>query len=154
MEKDCQYLSWENAPIGPLLGHAAHLARERMDVRLARYDVTPAQTHVLLYLGEQSGPTPQRDVVEHLRVKPPTANGILDRMEEKGLIRRTADENDQRQKQVTATEKGRELNSLVQAAFQEAEAVMVKGLRLEETEALRLLLYRVIENLEEDRTTC
>ena len=31
MEKDCQYLSWENAPIGPLLGHAAHLARERMD---------------------------------------------------------------------------------------------------------------------------
>jgi len=56
--------------------------------------------------------------------------------------------------QVTATEKGRELNSLVQAAFQEAEAVMVKGLRLEETEALRLLLYRVIENLEEDRTTC
>ena len=79
---------------------------------------------------------------------------FLDRMEEKGLIRRTADENDQRQKQVTATEKGRELNSLVQAAFQEAEAVMVKGLRLEETEALRLLLYRVIENLEEDRTTC
>ena len=78
----------------------------------------------------------------------------LRRMEEKGLIRRTADENDQRQKQVTATEKGRELNSLVQAAFQEAEAVMVKGLRLEETEALRLLLYRVIENLEEDRTTC
>ena len=79
---------------------------------------------------------------------------FLDRMEEKGLIRRTADENDQRQKQVTATEKGRELNSLVRAAFQEAEAVMVKGLRLEETEVLRLLLYRVIENLEEDRTTC
>ena len=92
--------------------------------------------------------------MEHLRVRPSTANGILDRMEEKGLIRRTADENDQRQKQVTVTEKGRELNSLVQTAFQKAEAVMVKGLRLEETEALRLLLYRVIENLEEDRTTC
>ena len=83
-----------------------------------------------------------------------TVTPMVRRMEEKGLIRRTADENDQRQKQVTATEKGRELNSLVQAAFQEAEAVMVKGLRLEETEALRLLLYRVIENLEEDRTPC
>ena len=130
--------------LGPLLGHATHLARERMDARLSRYDMTPSQTHTLLYLSSH----------EHLRVRPSTANGILDRMEEKGLIRRTADENDQRQKQVTATEKGRELNSLVQAAFQEAEAVMVKGLRLEETEALRLLLYRVIENLEEDRTTC
>ena len=124
--------------LGPLLGHATHLARERMDARLSRYDMTPSQTHTLLYLSSHGYTAPQRDVVEHLRVRPSTANGILD----------------QRQKQVTATEKGRELNSLVQAAFQEAEAVMVKGLRLEETEALRLLLYRVIENLEEDRTTC
>ena len=131
--------------LGPLLGHATHLARERMDARLSRYDMTPSQTHTLLYLSSHGYTAPQRDVVEHLRVRPSTA---------KGLLRRTADENDQRQKQVTATEKGRELNSLVQAAFQEAEAVMVKGLRLEETEALRLLLYRVIENLEEDRTTC
>ena len=140
--------------LGPLLGHAAHLARERMDARLSQYDMTPSQTHTLLYLSSHGYTAPQRDVVEHLRVRPSTANGILDRMEEKGLIRRTADENDQRQKQVTATEKGRELNSLVRAAFQEAEAVMVKGLRPEETEVLRLLLYRVIENLEEDRTTC
>ena len=32
-------------------------------------------------------PILQREVVEHLRVKPSTVNGILDRMEEKGLIR-------------------------------------------------------------------
>ena len=87
MEKDCQYLSWENAPIGPLLGHAAHLARERMDARLSRYDMTPSQTHTLLYLSSHGYTAPQRDVVEHLRVRPSTANGILDRMEEKGLIR-------------------------------------------------------------------
>ena len=99
--------------LGPLLGHATHLARERMDARLSRYDMTPSQTHTLLYLSSHGYTAPQRDVVEHLRVRPSTANGILDRMEEKGLIRRTADENDQRQKQVTATEKGRELNSLV-----------------------------------------
>lgn len=36
--------------LGPLLGHAAHLTRERMDARLSRYDMTPAQTHTLLYL--------------------------------------------------------------------------------------------------------
>ena len=137
--------------LGPLLGHATHLARERMDARLSRYDMTPSQTHTLLYLSSHGYTAPQRDVVEHLRVRPSTANGILDRMEEKNIELHSFMVV---QKQVTATEKGRELNSLVQAAFQEAEAVMVKGLRLEETEALRLLLYRVIENLEEDRTTC
>ena len=71
--------------LGPLLGHAAHLARERMDARMSRYDMTPAQTHTLLYLCDQGGSVPQREVVEHLRVKPSTVNGILDRMEEKGL---------------------------------------------------------------------
>ena len=83
--------------LGPLLGYATHLARERMDARLSRYDMTPSQTHTLLYLSSHGYTAPQRDVVEHLRVRPSTANGILDRMEEKGLIRRTADENDQRQ---------------------------------------------------------
>ena len=138
----------------PLLGHAAHLARERMDVRLARYDVTPAQTHVLLYLGEQSGPTPQRDVVEHLRVKPPTANGILDRLEEKKLICRRADPEDLRQKRVCLTEKGRELRVRLQNAFQEGAALTLHGLSEEETAVLRGLLNRIIQNLEEDRISC
>ena len=140
--------------LGPLLGHATHLARERMDARLSRYDMTPSQTHTLLYLSSHGYTAPQRDVVEHLRVRPSTANGILDRMEEKGLIRRTADENDQRQKQVTATEKGRELNSLVQAAFQAGAALTLHGLSEEETAVLRGLLNRIIQNLEEDRISC
>ena len=149
MQHDCA-----PASLGPLLGHAAHLARERMDARLSRYDMTPAQTHTLIYLCGQDGSVPQREVVEHLRVKPSTVNGILDRMEEKGIIRRTADENDQRQKRVSATEKGRELKELVQNAFQDAEAAMARGLRPDEAETLRSLLGRVIENLEEDRTPC
>jgi len=73
--------------LGPLLGHATHLARERMDARLSRYDMTPSQTHTLLYLSSHGYTAPQRDVVEHLRVRPSTANGILDRLEEKGVIR-------------------------------------------------------------------
>ena len=79
---------------------------------------------------------------------------FLDRMEEKGLIRRTTDENDQRQKRVSATEKGREMKELVRNAFQDAEAAMARGLRPDEAETLRSLLGRVIENLEEDRTPC
>ena len=71
--------------LGPLLGHATHLARERMDARLSRYDMTPSQTHTLLYLSSHGYTAPQRDVVEHLRVRPSTANGILDRMEEKNI---------------------------------------------------------------------
>ena len=147
-------LIWKPTPLGPMLGHAAHLSKERMDARISCYDVTPAQSHTLLYLCEHDAATLQRNVVEHLRVKPSTVNGILDRMEEKGLIRRCADAEDQRQKLVVLTEKGRQQKKLLETAFQETEAVMTRGLRTDEVETLRTLLGRVIENLEEDRTPC
>ena len=41
--------------LGPTLGRAGHLCRERMDFRLSRYEVTPAQTHLLLYLQDHGG---------------------------------------------------------------------------------------------------
>ena len=130
-----------------------HAQKNRIRPGMGTLGLSTGQPKVLSYLMRHESCL-QKELAEAFDIRPATISHILSNMEEKGLIRRTADENDQRQKQVTATEKGRELNSLVQAAFQEAEAVMVKGLRLEETEALRLLLYRVIENLEEDRTTC
>ena len=153
MEREGTCRMDEPASVGPLLGRAAHLSRERMDARMSRYDVTPAQTHTLLYLCCHGDSAPQRNVVGHLGVKPPTANGILDRMEEKHLIRRAADETDQRQKRVILTEKGRELQAQVQEAFQNAEAMMLRGMTTEEVQTLRGLLRRMIANLEEDRTT-
>lgn len=154
MEHTCVPIPTEAVHLGPLLGRAAHLARERMDVRLSGYDVTPAQTHALLYLCRGGDAVPQRDVVAHLRVKPSTANGILDRMEEKGLIARETDPTDLRQKRVRATEKGIQLKTRMQSAFQETERIIFRGMTPEESDALQRLLYRVIENLEEDRTPC
>ena len=140
--------------LGQALGCAAHLFRERADARMANCGVTPLQAHVILHLNFCGGSLSQMELGRHLRVKPSTVNGILDRMEEKGIIRRTADKNDQRQKRVSATEKGREMKELVRNAFQDAEAAMARGLRPDEAETLRSLLGRVIENLEEDRTPC
>lgn len=138
--------------LGPLLGHCAHLARERMDARLSRYDVTPAQTHALLYLHQHGGQAPQCEVTEFLKVKPSTVNGILDRMEEKGLLRRTVSGSDARKRLVTLTEKGAEQQALFHERFLDTERAMLRGFTPEETELLRSLLNRVVQNLEEDRT--
>ena len=109
-----------------LLMAAQGLFQRKVMAQLSEAGLTAGQPKVLDYLGLHNGSV-QKAIAAGCQIDPATLTGILNRMEEKGLIRRTADENDQRQKQVTATEKGRELNSLVQAAFQEAEAVMVKG---------------------------
>ena len=138
--------------LGPMLGCCAHLARERMDARMSRFGMTPAQTHVLLHLHQSGGQLPQRELLDSLKVKPSTVNGILDRMEEKGLVERTVSGTDARQRLVALTPAGQEREKQVKQTFLEAEALIAQGLTAEETDTLRSLLERVIHNLEEDRT--
>ena len=137
--------------LGPMLGRCAHLARERMDARMSRFGMTPAQTHVLRYLRQNGGQMPQRELLENLKVKPSTVNGILDRMEEKGLVERSVSGTDARQRVVALTPAGEEREAQAKQSFLEAEALIARGLTEEETEMLRSLLERVIHNLEEDR---
>ena len=139
--------------LGLLLGRGAHLAKERMDARLSQYDVTPAQTHTLLYLHRHQGQVLQCEVIRHLRVKPSTANGILDRMEEKALVTRAVSDSDARRRLITLTEKGETLQEQLHQAFHETEDLMTKGLSAEEKDLLFSCLERVIQNLEEDRHT-
>ena len=137
--------------LGPTLGRAGHLCRERMDFRLSRYEVTPAQTHLLLYLQDHGGEADQRAVTEFLKVKPSTANGILDRLEEKGMVTRSVSGRDAVRRLIALTEIGREQLEVFRRQFGEVESLMVRGLSQEEVGALRSLLARVIQNLEEDR---
>ena len=144
----------EQKPLGPLLGYCAHLARERMDARLTPYSVTPSQTHVLMYLGRHDGQAPQYDLTRFLRVKPSTANGILDRMCEKDLVERSVSHTDARCRLVHLTDRGLELLDLIEQQVREAETVLVRGFTPEEEDTLRSLLERVVKNMEEDREVC
>ena len=144
----------DQKPLGPMLGQCAHLARERMDARMSRFGMTPSQTHVLLYLRRQGGQVSQGELTAHMRVKPSTVNGSLDRREEKGLVERSVSGADARQRLVALTPAGREREEQAKQSFLEAEALIAKGLTEEETDTLRALLERVIHNLEEDRTLC
>ena len=136
--------------LGPALGWAAQMAKAAMDARVSRYDVTPAQTHVLLYLQQHGGQVLQNELADYLQVKPSTANGVLDRMEEKGLVRRSVSGSDARRRFITLTDKGAEQQALFQQSFLDAEEAMVRGFTQEERETLLALLDRVIQNLKED----
>ena len=136
--------------LGPVLGWAAKMAKANMDARVSRYDVTPVQTHVLLYLQQHGGQVPQHELAGYLRVKPSTINGVLDRMEEKGLVRRSVSGSDARRRLITLTDKGAEQQALFQQSFLDVEGAIVRGFTPDEREALCALLNRVIQNLKED----
>ena len=125
-----------------------------MGARLSRLGITPVQTHALVYLGERNGSAAQTELTEFMRLKAPTVNGILDRMEEKGLVLRRTDPRDGRRKLVTLTEKGQGLLEQTRLAFAEAEAVMRRGFTAQEEAQLQQMLARLKQNLKEDRDLC
>lgn len=139
--------------LGPTLGWAAQMAKCAMDARVSRYDVTPVQTHVLMYLNQHGGRVPQRELTEFMRAKPSTVNGILDRMEEKGLVLRTVSDTDARRRLITLTDKGREQQARFVESFLASEEAMVRGFSAEEREMLLRLLDRIVENLKEELRT-
>lgn len=139
--------------LGPTLGWAAQMAKCAMDARVSRYDVTPVQAHVLMYLHRHGGQAPQRELTEFLRAKPSTVNGVLDRMEEKGLVRRSVIGEDARRRLITLTDKGREQQSRFTESFLANEEAMVRGFSPAERETLLELLERIVENLKEELRT-
>ena len=92
--------------IGPLLGYCNHRAYQRMEQKLRRYGVTPIQCRSLTYLHRQPGPVTQKQLQQHLAVKPSTVNGIVDRLVEKGMLTRTPGEKDGRCRILRLTEAG------------------------------------------------
>lgn len=139
---------------GPMLGRCAHLVRERLEARLADWDGTQAQIRVLLYLSRHGGQALQHEVTAFLNVRPSTVNGILDRMEERDLVRRSISQEDARQRLISLTDRGRERQDRFRTIHGEMEEVILRGFSPEEVRQFRTLLERAIGNLEEDRKRC
>ena len=76
--------------LGRLLGQCEHRMRMVMDRSLRQYGVTPVQCRALMYLHRQPEPVTQRQLEQYMAVKPSTINGIVGRLEEKGLLTRDA----------------------------------------------------------------
>lgn len=109
---------------------------------LEPYGLTHPQYLVLLALWERS-PRSVKDLGADLRLDPATLSPLLKRLEQAGLVTRKRSGADERRLDVALTEAGLALRS-------EAETIPPRiieklGLSLDELEALRLSLWRVID---------
>ena len=70
------------------------------------HDLTPVQAKLLLSI---SDPAPMRNLASTMCCDPSNITGVVDRLEERGLITRTEDPSDRRVKILQATPAGRRL---------------------------------------------
>ena len=143
----------ETPDIGLLIGYCAHLGMRYNEKLLRRdgYDVTPVQSHVLLYLAHQGDlAVNQRELEKELHLKPSTVNGIVDRLEAKGYVSRRPSPQDGRVRLVSLTEAGRGKVGEFRTVLDETERRQTAGLSAQERAQLEKLLAHIIANLENE----
>lgn len=132
-----------------LMGRIHHLYHKQMESPLLH----PGQGRLLYQILEKE-PIGQKDLAFLLDIRPSSLSELLKKLEGKGLIARTLDENDKRNMVITLTEEGK---ALVQRAAQSRETLEAKIFDpLSEEELLQLssLLGKLTDSwqatLEED----
>ena len=111
--------------------------------QLAEFDVTPVQYGILKCLWREDGQMPVQ-IAACLGLDGSTITGILDRMEIKGLLKRTPDPNDRRALRVIITEQGSKLQEPVEKAIISANQKVLQVLAPEDKEKLFGFLRDII----------
>jgi hypothetical protein len=136
----------EEMPIMMLVNDLSRLFHNHMRAESERIGMQDGFRHLLFHLTQEDDLT-QLELVRRTHLKAPTVSVALRRMEEAGLVVRTADPEDQRQIRVRLTGKGRELDNRQREKIREAEELFSRGLSEEEQQTLKALLLHMRRNV-------
>ena len=127
------------------IGETAHAMRKAFDRRAVGLGVTRAQWKVLFKLERKPG-LRQIELADMLDIEPITLSRIIDRLEEAGLVERSADPADRRAWRLHVTARAQPLIEKLHAVADEMIAEAFAGLDPKEIEITRKVLARAREN--------
>ncbi|HEY9163301.1 MAG TPA: MarR family transcriptional regulator [Magnetovibrio sp.] len=133
--------------IGYLITQAQRLLHKGLGLKLQQHGVSVAQWSVLVVLWEVDGMT-QKELSDRVTVETATLSRTIDRMERDGLVKRMRSATDRRQVHVFLTKHGA---GLWRELVPEAENMLTQamlGISEGEEQTLRLLLKKVIANVQ------
>ena len=131
---------------GFVLHDVARLLRTIFDRRVKSMGLTRSQWWVLTHVFRNHGAT-QSELAEALEVEKATLGRLLDRLVDKGWIRRESDVDDRRAKRIYLTEEVEPAMKAMRAAAAELRREAFAGLSAEERERLIDCLLEVKINL-------
>lgn len=143
---------YERLRLGMRVNRLSNHLRTAMDQRFMRaFGLTAQQTRTILFLYrhtcEQHQQVSQRDLEQFLGLKSPTVTGVLQRLEDSGMIERRVSPADGRVKTLTLTQKGVSLHDRLAREFDFLERTLLQGFSQEEGELLAGYLNRLEENV-------
>lgn len=131
--------------LGFLINRAAIAMRWALEERLAQYGLTAPQWAILARLWEEDGQSASA-VGKSLHFDKPTATGIIDRLEQKGMVKKTRDPEDRRVIRVYLTGKGRKLQRHLPQLAREVNQTALKGMKDRDIRLLKSYLRKIWDN--------
>ena len=135
----------EGLSVGHLMGKARASLLSGLDGELARFGLSGMQFAVLKYLGDGAART-AADLCRFMHYDTGAMTRILDRLEQKGLLRRERCREDRRVVFLHMTPHGRAQLPSYMAAANEVLATHLAGFSAAEVEQLKAYLGRMIDN--------
>ena len=124
----------------------SQLLSRKFQELLDPFGLTPFHWLVLCCLWREDG-LPTSSIGEKLQQVGGTLTGVLDRMEERSLVRRERDTSDRRIWRIWLTEDGKKLETVLPPLAVEVREEAMKGMSSEERELLSRLVDLAIANL-------
>ncbi|MBF0570069.1 MAG: MarR family transcriptional regulator [Candidatus Omnitrophica bacterium] len=130
----------EVALIGPRIG------RRILNDIFQSSDISHAQLFVIMTL-VHNGPSRSSDIGKELKVAPPTATGIIGRLEKSGYVQRLADKDDRRAVIVDLTPEGRKLAQKLRGIIVSRWTKILSKISHDDAEKYLELLKKISEAL-------
>ncbi len=122
------------------------LFQKKVVGQAAEMGLLPGQSKILDYLQEHDG-CEQKALGQVFCLEAATVTGILQRMEQAGLVRRQVREGNRKSQYVYLTPSGREAAVQVRQLFSSCESSALEGLSPEQIRQLLELLAQIYQNL-------
>jgi DNA-binding MarR family transcriptional regulator len=126
---------------GPLLEHLARRMRSESESEIERFGLR-ARHVIALTLLRDFGQRPQADLAEVLRIDPTNVVGLLNELEEAGLVERRRSVEDRRRHTVALTAEGGRRLTQVEDVLIAVEKRVLSALDPDQQAALYVLLQR------------
>jgi DNA-binding MarR family transcriptional regulator len=132
--------------IGFLIAKARNVLKNEFEKELKPYSLSYAHRIILLRLSEKEGLT-QKILAEDTYFEQSNLTLMLDKLESKRLVKRSAKENDRRAYLITITPEGKKLRDLLLKMGEEVMDKALNGLTEKQTKELSNMLQLIYENL-------
>jgi MarR family transcriptional regulator, multiple antibiotic resistance protein MarR len=118
---------------------------DALDRELAPFDITAAQ-YIVLKLVITGGVTSAAGLCRGIQYDPGAMTRMLDRLEQKGLIKRVQHADDRRKTMLAVTDDGKNVYPKLRTAFTRVQDRFLRGFSKSDVRALEGYLQRILAN--------